>query len=367
MVAFFGAISVAQGTRAAAADAVSVDDVSITWAEPPTWTLENHGTAAAPSWWYRINAKAWIAPDLDFSLLGTPVSVMATNSASGKTVFALYNLMGGPNTDCPDYADGAWVYTTGFPADSTGIVPGTYTVSEVCLGRPDGTADCRAPRASEVATYPIAPFGDGLIRAYVTAVYNDLFAREPDPAGLEHWMRALRGGAGYGLVADSITGSDEYRSTLIRATYGRYLGRSPDPAGLRHWLERMRSGLRIEDMQSGFISSPEFYARYGGTDRGWVTGLYQTVLGRTPALSEVDYWHNRLLANATRGDVARGFLYSTEHLTSVVDGYYVELLRRHIDPSGAQTWVGLIQGGERDERIIAGIISSAEYRARIGS
>ena len=63
--------------------------------------------------------------------------------------------------------------------------------------------------------------------------------------------------------------------------------------------------------------------------------------------------------------MALGFLYSTEHLTSVVDGYYVDLLRRHIDPSGQATWVGQIQAGHRDEEIIASIVSSAEYRARV--
>jgi hypothetical protein len=47
----------------------------------------------------------------------------------------------------------------------------------------------------------------------------------------------------------------------------------------------------------------------------------------------------------------------------VVNGYYVDLLRRSIDPSGARSWVDAIQAGARDEEIIAGIVSSAEYRA----
>jgi hypothetical protein len=66
-----------------------------------------------------------------------------------------------------------------------------------------------------------------------------------------------------------------------------------------------------------------------------------------------------------RGTVALGFLYSTEHLTTVVDGYYVDLLRRHIDPSGQATWVGQIQACHRDEEIIASIVSSAEYRSMV--
>ncbi len=60
-----------------------------------------------------------------------------------------------------------------------------------------------------------------------------------------------------------------------------------------------------------------------------------------------------------------GFLISTEHLTTVVDGYYVELLGRHIDPSGRATWVRAIQHGSRLEEIIGSIIASAEYYSKV--
>lgn len=90
----------------------------------------------------------------------------------------------------------------------------------------------------------------------------------------------------------------------------------------------MQGGLQLEDVEAGFVASDEFSARFGGTRAGWVTGLYRTVLGREPAAEEVRWWATRLSAGATRTDVARGFLYSTEHLTTVVDGYYAQLLRR---------------------------------------
>jgi hypothetical protein len=127
----------------------------------------------------------------------------------------------------------------------------------------------------------------------------------------------------------------------------------------------MDRGLHIEDMQSGFISSREFYLAAGSNDREWISRLYQSVLGRVPASSEVDGWAARLRRGAKHGAVALSFLYSTEHLTQVVDGYYVSLLGRHIDPSGRVGWVTAIQHGARDEEIIAGIVSSAEYRGNV--
>lgn len=96
------------------------------------------------------------------------------------------------------------------------------------------------------------------------------------------------------------------RSRLITATYQRYLGRDPEAAGLAFWLGQMNSGRHIEQMQSGFIASDEFYARGGGTDRGWVTLLYQTVLDRSPASSEVDWWVSTMQGGMNRGTVSLG-------------------------------------------------------------
>ena len=212
---------------------------------------------------------------------------------------------------------------------------------------------------------PGAPAGEQAIQRYIIKVYNDLFHRAPDPTGLATWTSLLSTGTPYGEVANGITYSREFRSRLIAESYQHYLGRGPDAAGLEGWLGGMARGMHIEQMQSGFISSPEFYAAAGSDDRRWIAALYQTVLGRSPGVSEVDFWQRELQAGASKNGVALGFLYSTEHLTTVVNGYYLDLLHRSIDPTGRQTWVSLIQQGHRDEEIIAAIVSSAEYRQSV--
>jgi hypothetical protein len=200
----------------------------------------------------------------------------------------------------------------------------------------------------------------------VTQVYSDLFDRAPDAAGVDYWSSRLQSGGDYSAVANFITSSTEYRTRLITESYEHYLGRSPDAAGLAFWLGQMAAGRHIEAMQAGFIASDEFYARGGGTDSGWVDVLYQSVLGRSPAPAEVSGWVAAIAAGMNRGSVALGFLYSTEHLTTVIDGYFVALLGRHLDPSGTTYWVSAVQGGARDEQIIAGIVASAEYLGHFG-
>jgi hypothetical protein len=215
------------------------------------------------------------------------------------------------------------------------------------------------------ASNAVVPSTTDLVERYVQRVYADLFGRAPDPAGLDFWAGSLRHATPYSAVANGITYSREFRSGLIGGSYQRYLGRAPEPAGLDGWLAEMGRGLHIEQMQSGFIASPEFYARAGGAPRNWIVDLYSTVLGRSASPTEIDAWEAILAGGASRQSVAVGFLYSSEHLTEVVDGYYLDLLGRSIDPVGAHGWVAAIQTGSRDEEIIAAIVSSAEYRSNV--
>src|SRR5665647_520810 len=212
----------------------------------------------------------------------------------------------------------------------------------------------------------IVPQDTAAIEAYVTRVYNDLFGRSPDPVGLAGWTRALQNGTPYGEVANGITYSDEYRGRLIVASYATYLGRGPDPSGAAGWLSAMRAGVTIQQMEAGFVGSEEYYAKAGGTDAAWVAQLYQHVLGRAAADTEIQAWVDALSANgASRYQVSMGFLVSYEHLTDVVDAYYWDLLGRGIDPTGNHGWVIAIQGGVRVEAVIAGIVASQEYRAKV--
>ena len=218
-----------------------------------------------------------------------------------------------------------------------------------------------APSHPAAATSLPTTTADVAVATYVTAVYEDLFSRGVDPEGLAGWANALLNGTPRIAVANSITYSDEYRMRLITASYDRFLGRGPDPQGLQGWLGAMRQGVTIQQMESGFIASPEYYANSGGTDAGWITKLYQHVLNRGPSTADIQGWQGALQGGANRDQVAMGFLLSTENLATVVNDQYLSLLHRGIDPAGRLGWVTAIQGGHRLEEVIGGIIASDEY------
>lgn len=199
---------------------------------------------------------------------------------------------------------------------------------------------------------------------YVTSVCAALFNRAPDPSGMSGWTAALDSGTPRNAVADAITASSEYRAGLIRESYQTYLGREPEPAGLQNWLGAMNQGLTIQQMQAGFVASDEYYAQAGGEPSGWVGKLYANVLGRTAAPDEVSAWTTAISGGSSRGEIALGFLISSEHLSTVIDGNYQHLLGRGIDPTGQAGWVGAIQQGTRLEAVIGSIVASPEYYSK---
>ena len=248
--------------------------------------------------------------------------------------------------------------TTATSATLGGLVPSTTYEIELTATNALGSGNPSGPITGVTST-PLSATS-----LYVTSVYAHLFHRAPDPTGLAGWTSALDSGTPRIAVANAITSSTEYRSDLITGSYLTYLGRAPDPQGLQFWLGEMATGMTIQQMESGFVASDEFYRAAGGVPSAWVTSLYVHVLGRTPAPSEVAFWVARLDGGATRASVALGFLLSSEHLASVIDGYYQQLLGRGIDPSGRATWVTAIQSGTRIEVVIGQIIASPEYYSK---
>ena len=110
----------------------------------------------------------------------------------------------------------------------------------------------------------------------------------------------------------AITHSAEYYTGVITTAYQKYLGRSPDANGLAYWLSSMQGGLTDEQLESGFLGSAEYIQNHGGAGAGWVDGMYQSLLGRSPTQAEADYWVNVLNGGTSTTDVAYSFAASPE-------------------------------------------------------
>ena len=74
--------------------------------------------------------------------------------------------------------------------------------------------------------------------------------------------------------------------------YQAVFGRTPDAAGLGYWIEQVDNGLSIAQAADQFAASAEFKTLYGAapTSEEIVTKLYANVLHRAPDQAGFDYW-----------------------------------------------------------------------------
>jgi hypothetical protein len=178
---------------------------------------------------------------------------------------------------------------------------------------------------------------------------------------LAGWAAKLDAGATRASFATALLDSGEYYGVLVGGLYEQYLGRAADAAGLAYWVAQMRNGETDAQIEAAFAGSSEFYQRAGGTDAGWVSAMYQAILGRAADAGGLAYWTEQLARGASRAAVAQGFAVSPEREEQLLNDDYFTDLGRAADPAGQAYWVNAFENGLRNEDIIARFLASEEY------
>ena len=195
---------------------------------------------------------------------------------------------------------------------------------------------------------------------FVASVYGLLLSRVPDP-GSSFWVNGLNSGTFTPTtVILGIQGSTEYLTDQVDAMYLHYLNRAADPGGQTFWVTSLQQGGTFEQVAEGLVSSPEYFSDNGSTNQGYVIGLYQDVLNRTPTQNEVNGWVTLLNAGATRNAVATFFLNSTEYRTDLINTDYQTFLLRSPDAGGLAIWLNAFKAGATDQQVLAAIFGSPE-------
>ncbi|HJT30507.1 MAG TPA: DUF4214 domain-containing protein [Pirellulales bacterium] len=122
----------------------------------------------------------------------------------------------------------------------------------------------------------------GTPQAWVTALYQNLFERAPDAAGLAYWANVIQTSQSRSSVVLGFVTSDEYRLNLLRGIpndpddpdgpsdpnepndsgwYMQYLHRPIDQSGAMYWLAQMKAGYPQEAILEGILASDEYLNR----------------------------------------------------------------------------------------------------------
>jgi hypothetical protein len=103
--------------------------------------------------------------------------------------------------------------------------------------------------------------GGGMPAGFVTAVYDDVFHRQPDPAGTAFWVQALAQGLTRAALASLVISSPEGAADRTTRLYAGILERQPDPIGGAFLANALEVGLSDEAAIAYLAGSPEYFDR----------------------------------------------------------------------------------------------------------
>lgn len=139
-------------------------------------------------------------------------------------------------------------------------------------------------------------------RARVGEVFQRHLGRNPNNAELTFWTARLSRGVPLAAFSRTIASSREAHAHVIATLYQTYLRRAPTQAELERSLRR---GVGPDVLTVSLTSSNEYYRNHGGTPSGFISGLYEDLLGRSPDQSENARHVRSLSLGVSRATVAR--------------------------------------------------------------
>jgi hypothetical protein len=217
---------------------------------------------------------------------------------------------------------------------------------------------------------------------FIAQVYRDLLHREAEPTGLAFWVNELVTKSRTDVLMQ-YQNHVEPREIVVEELFKRLLNRTPDATGLQGFADALAFGrVTRQQIAATIISSPEYFEKHGGTADGFLDALFADGLHRQVDAAARAFFGNQDLNDVqVRHQVALEILAQPEFLdnlvnlpgsapgnsstTSLFQGWYQALLRRDADLEGQATFVKMLAAGKSVPRVLASIIASDEYFARL--
>lgn len=298
--------------------------------------------------------------------------------------------LAGTTRDFPENGDFRASYTLD-TTDTGKYTEGKYTVVCTSYYREGGA---RVKSSQDSAVFEIEDYRRVKDREFVSRLYQKVFGRAGDDAGLKDWTDRLFTGRTTGATtvegffeSAEFTQKNTSDEQYIELLYEAIFSRTADAQGRQNWLDVLGEGVSRKYILRQFVNSAEFnnLCRDYGIQQGdivltenrdknlQVTGfvgrLYRIALGRSADQAGINDWTGRLInKKETPKQVAKGFIFSAEvnkrqlDNTEFVTLLYRTMMGREPDNAGLQDWVGrLDKGTAKREDVYNGFADSAEF------
>lgn len=188
---------------------------------------------------------------------------------------------------------------------------------------------------------------------FLARAYQDLLGRQIDAAATTYWLGMMKNGATRTQVASQLIRSVEYTNGRVQTLYNLYLHRPANGSEVAYFAGMLQHGSTDEQVQSSMLSSAEYFSRRaGGTNAGFISALYQDILGRAADPQAVSLFAQQLASGGSRSAIAQQILTSPEARQRWINALYAKYVHR-----GATRTP--VSGGQ--DQVVAAIIGSDEY------
>lgn len=274
--------------------------------------------------------------------------------------------------------------------DYNKFTPGTYTIS--CTSFYNST-NGDAVNNKELFNVTLEDYKLILDRQFVQRLYDKVFQRSGDTAGLNNWANKLYNGTTTGATTawnfffspeflNKNTSDEQYVDILYQALFDR----DADEGGKANWVNILKDGMSRAYVLKGFTDSVEFnrlcgvYGIQQGTiilsenrDRNpkvtaFVNRLYSIAMNRSADVNGLNDWTGKLLdKKQTPKQVAYGFVFSQEMTNrnlsnqQFVTMLYQTMMDREPDEAGLNDWLTRLKTGTSRQTVFNGFADSTEF------
>lgn len=208
-----------------------------------------------------------------------------------------------------------------------------------------------------------------LTNAWFRGMYETVLGRLPTPAETTAFLTPLETNdtsAGRYQAALQLLTSTDGTLAEINQMYANLVPKgSPSQLDEQAILTDLASGLRLEQVAQIISASNGNYYNYAVSHNvgevGFIGGLYQSVLGRPAAISDIAAWGQLHAQGVSNQQIALAILTSPEHRSHIIAGYYETYLHRPVDAGGLNFWLSVMAAGATEEQVLGLIVGSEEY------
>jgi cyclophilin family peptidyl-prolyl cis-trans isomerase len=134
-----------------------------------------------------------------------------------------------------------------------------------------------------------------------------------------------------GQVANLLGATLEGRQVEVTNLFNLVLGHAPSAAQLNFGVAYFMAGHVTMEAEALLMGTPEYLQAHGGTNDGFLSGVYQQALNRSVDATGQANANALLAQGGSRADVARNILFGPEAELNMIQGFYQMYLGHSLD------------------------------------